>query len=168
MGNDKNNELNNETGKYYTIAYSFSNDSGELLGNSEMSGPFVFCIGAGDTIPGLEEHVVGKEQGVPVQFTIPAEKAYGVYNDDLVRIIPKTALSENIHLALGLQLHVNDEKVVIIEIGEDTVTVDSNHPLAGANLNFDVTILEISETRPVTSTGAESGGCGCNSCGCAE
>ena len=156
------NDINNVKGKYYTISYSFSDDEGELLGSSDMSGPFTFCIGAGDAIPGLEEHIVGKEQGTPLQFTIPAEKAYGMYNNDLVRTVPKTAVSETIHLAVGLQLYINNEKVTIIEVNPDTITVDSNHPLAGANLNFDVSILAIDDERPLAK---ESCGCG-SGCGC--
>lgn len=155
---------NSLQGKYITISYSFSNDAGEVLGSSDISGPFTFCYGAGDTIPGLEEHLDGAIQGQIMRFTIPAEKAYGVHNPDLVRILPRSSFPESLRLARGLQLFINNEKVIVTDFNDREVTVDSNHPLADVNLNFELSILEIGDAPPETQAHACGcgGGCGCS------
>lgn len=156
---------NSLQGKYITISYTFSSDSGEVLGTSDISGPFTFCYGAGDTIPGLEEHLEGVIQGQIMRFTIPAEKAYGIRNPDLVKVLPKSSFPQSLQLATGLQLFVNNEKVTVTEYNDQHVTVDSNHPLAGLNLNFELSVLEISDDPPQTQAhgcGCGSGGCGCS------
>lgn len=148
-------------GQYITIEYTFSNQQGNLLGNSDLSGAFSFCVGNEDTIPGLECHIVGHEVGTELEFTIPMHEAYGVYSKDLINIIPRTSLPKNLQPSVGLQITINNERVMITEVSDSHITTDKNHPLAGMDLKFKAKIITISNENPTVE------GCGCgNSCRC--
>ncbi len=149
--------------KYYTITYSFTDGGEELLGSSETSGPYTFCFGSGDCIPGLEPRIADMQEGESRSFVIPAAEGYGTYNPDLARTIARSSLPESLQLQEGLQLTINNTLVTVVSVDGDMVTVDGNHPLAGVDLHFSVRIEAIS-FEPPRGYGES---CGCNSsCGC--
>ncbi len=155
---------NNYKNKYVTILYTFKNSNGDILGNSDTSGPYVFCIGTGDAIIGLEENIQEMKEGESKEFVIPSYKAYGEYKQDLVKEIPKSSLPQKFIPEKGNTITINKNiKAIITEVQENSITVDANHPLAGLDLYFSITLQSISAYPPEESN--ETCGCG-HSCQC--
>jgi len=146
-----------------------SNVGGELL---------TFMIGKQQIIPGLEEQVCTMEAGEKADVLVPAAKAYGEYNDDALQEVPKEQFA-GIELTKGMSLYGQGEEgatvqVIVKEIGEENIKIDYNHPLAGKDLMFTVTLSTVREaTADEITSGipaenaqpAEGGSCG-TGCGC--
>jgi peptidylprolyl isomerase len=99
-------------------------------------------------IPGFENAVIGLEAGGRCKVVIPPEEAYGERRDDLVLEIGRDELPGQIEPQPGMVLEVRDEEgeyteVAIIEVGEETITLDANHELAGETLTFEIELVEI-------------------------
>jgi len=110
--------------------------------------PLVFMIGSGEVIQGFEEAATGMAVGALKTFTIAPEQGYGAYKDELVVEMPADSFPEDIVPEVGMTLKLVDENgeeipVVVIEVNEETVTLDANHPLAGKELTFDIEVLDI-------------------------
>jgi FKBP-type peptidyl-prolyl cis-trans isomerase 2 len=124
-------------------------DDGTVFDASEKHGePLEFEVGAGAVIPGFEKAVLGMEKGEEKKFTIPAKEAYGEPDPNLVKKIPKDKLEGAPDLEVGMALVMNlpngaSITASVVEVGDDTVTFDMNHPLAGKDLTFEIKIVEI-------------------------
>jgi peptidylprolyl isomerase len=111
--------------------------------------PLQFTIGGGQVIPGLEEAVLGMRPGDSKTTELPAEKAFGSYQEEMVVVISKSQLarwSREPEVGERVQIAPPDGPpidVTVIEVTESEVTVDANHPLAGEDLIFDITLLDI-------------------------
>jgi peptidylprolyl isomerase len=119
-----------------------------VVESSQDRGPLEFEIGAGNVISGLEQGVIGMRTGDKKTITIPPEDAFGQPREDLVIDLNKNEIPEGIKLSVGVHLNIQTSegqvfKVKVVDVKEDTVTLDANHPLAGATLNFDVELIEI-------------------------
>jgi len=122
--------------------------NGEVFGKSGEDQPVDLTLGASEAIPGVERGIVGMEVGEKKTITVPPEQAYGPRREELVAEVKKSDLPEHIVPAVGKQLRIrrsdgNDMQLFIADIGEDTVTLDGNHPLAGFTLFFDLELVEI-------------------------
>ncbi len=130
-----------------TIHYTLTNDAGEVLDSSADGEPLAYIHGGGNIIVGLEEALEGKTAGDHVVVAIPAEKAYGEHDKELVQQVPRRAFQTGGELKAGMRFTAQTEhgprQVVVTRIAGDMVTVDGNHPLAGQALNFDVNITEV-------------------------
>lgn len=121
--------------------------NGEIVDNNIGADPIEFVYGAGDLIPGLEARIVDMNEGETKEIQVPAAEAYGEYNEELSEVVPKEAF-EGIDLQIGLILEADTEsgevvKATVTEVTETEVTVDYNHPLAGSDLDFTVTVKTI-------------------------
>jgi len=131
------------------LQYTGRLENGEVFDTTQKSGPLEVTLGKKMLIPGLEEALIGMKIGESKTVTIPAEKAYGPHRDDLVVEIPREDLPEGMDPKVGQPMVVRggEEKggflVVIIAVGEKTITVDANHRLAGEDLTLDIKVLEI-------------------------
>lgn len=110
--------------------------------------PFKFTLGNGAVIPGFEDAVVGMNIGQEKTITIPSELAYGPHIDDLVTTVKRDLFPSEIVPEKGKQVRVANQAgqtfiVTITEINDGHVTLDANHPLAGEDLTFNITLLEI-------------------------
>lgn len=110
--------------------------------------PIGFTIGQGQVMQGFERAVIGMETGESHTVTIPCEEAYGERRDELVAQVGRSEVPENIELKTGLKLKLmqpdgNPAVVVVTAMDDETVTLDGNHPLAGQDLNFEVTIVAV-------------------------
>ncbi len=137
-----------KTGDNVKIHYKGSLDDGTIFDSSEDSEPLEFTIGASQVIPGFEEAVIGMSAGEKKTFKIPADKAYGQRNEALVKSIDRANFAPGIELEIGLRMRLtmaNDESIIVQITGLDdtSVTLDANHPLAGKDLTFDITLVEI-------------------------
>jgi len=131
------------------IHYKLTNDDGQVLDSSENKAPLVFIHGIGMLIPGLEKALVGKSKGDQLNVSIAPEEGYGVKDPALTQKVPKAQFEESEKIEIGTQFQVDTEQgaiiVTVTEVGDDEVTVDGNHPLAGMTLHFDVTVDEVRE-----------------------
>ena len=123
-------------------------EDGTVAESSQDRGPLEFKIGEGNVISGLEQGVIGMKTGDKKSITIPPEDAFGQPHEELVIDLNKSEIPEGIKLAVGVHLSIQTSdgqvfKVKVVDVKEDTVTLDANHPLAGATLNFEVELIEI-------------------------
>ena len=112
------------------------------------SGPMEMTLGNEDFFPQVEEALVGMAPGEKKTVVIPAEDAFGEYDEDEVFSISREQLTGDIDPEVGMELELtgdDDEpvEVVVVEVSDDTITVDANHPLAGENITYEIELLEI-------------------------
>ena len=130
----------------YTGTFS---DSGDVFDTNIGSEPLVFLVGHGNMIEGFEQEMLGAAIGESRQFTLTPERAYGNRDDDAVQPIPKSQFPEGMELEAGMVLGAQSEQgpiqFSVVEVVEDTVTVDFNHQMAGHTLHFSVEVVDIRE-----------------------
>ena len=131
------------------IDYTLTDNEGEVIDSSEGAGPLAYLHGMGNIITGLETALLGKEAGDEVKASIEPADAYGERHEDMKQEVPKDLFGgiDNIELGMQFQSETDDGPVMVtvVEMGEEMITVDGNHPLAGVHLNFDVKIREVRE-----------------------
>jgi peptidylprolyl isomerase len=115
---------------------------------SHESGPMELTIGEGELFPQVDEALIGMAPGDRKSVVIPAVDAFGEYDKDKVFTVPRSDLPEDLQPEVGDELVLTNEDdedlgVQVVEVAEASVTFDSNHPLAGEDLTFEVTLLEI-------------------------
>jgi peptidylprolyl isomerase len=126
------------------VHYTGTLDNGEVFDSSQGRDPLRFTLGAGSMIPEFEEAIIGMSTGEEKTFTIMAEQAYGPKTLE----IEKTRIAMEDDLQVGQQLHMVTEEgrvmmVAVTAIGNDTVSVENTHRLAGENLTFSVRLVGI-------------------------
>jgi FKBP-type peptidyl-prolyl cis-trans isomerase SlyD len=135
--------------KVVGIDYKLTDGSGNLIDSSKDHGLLYYIQGVGSLIPGLESALEGKKAGDSLKVTIAAKDGYGERNDALCQTVPKTQFESTEALEIGMQFEVETEQgelvVSVTKIEGDSVTVDGNHPLAGMELHFDVSVKEVRE-----------------------
>ncbi|WP_419773794.1 FKBP-type peptidyl-prolyl cis-trans isomerase [Halarcobacter sp.] len=119
----------------------------EVIDSNKDNEPIKFIHGTGEIIAGLEKGIVGMEAGETKDIKVAAIDAYGEHDQKLTETLP-IADFEGIDLEIGLVLEADGEKGEIIkatvtEVTKDEVTIDYNHPLAGCDLDFKVTIHSV-------------------------
>tara|TARA_Y100000310_G_scaffold345402_1_gene464504 strand:+ start:13564 stop:14010 length:447 start_codon:yes stop_codon:yes gene_type:complete len=145
-----------EKGDKVEIEYTGTFDNGTVFDTSEKHGkPLEFEAGSGQVIPGFDSAVLGMEQGQEKEITIEPKDGYGVRNGDLVKKIPKTNLPQDQKPEVGMVLAVGfpDGRQLpakIIEVTDEDVTIDMNHPLAERTLHFKIKLVGL--TKPATSS----------------
>ena len=165
---DKIKEENSVVGITYTLTEEGKN---EVLDTNVGNAPLEFVTGKGYMIPGLEKGLVGMEEGETKKISVPAAEAYGEYNPEALQTLPREQF-EGIDLEKGMSLYGQDEnggtvQVTVKDFDDESVTIDFNHPLAGKNLVFDVTVTESRDaTEEEAASGQVGGGCTDGSCGC--
>jgi FKBP-type peptidyl-prolyl cis-trans isomerase SlyD len=137
-------------GKKVTMRYTLKLDDNEVADTNVGAEPLTFVGGARQIIPELEKALQGMKVGDKKLVTIEADDGYGVINTDAFKEVEKDQIpSEGLKVGAELQGKGEDGKIVssrVVEIKEETVLLDFNHPLAGKTLYFDVKILDIEET----------------------
>ena len=136
-------------------------DDGTEFDSSEDREPITFLVGHNQMIPGFENGVMGAKVGDKRTFNLTPEEAYGAYDSAGIKRMPRGEFPPDIKVDMTLAAEMEDGNVIplrIIEITEDEVVVDFNHTLAGKNLTFEVTIVEVREaTDTETSHGHAHG-----------
>ena len=142
-----------KAGDTVRVHYEGQLSDGTIFDSSLEREPIEFILGQDTVIPGFEQAVIGMEVGESKDVSIPPEDGFGEYSEDLVVNIEKTMLPPDINPELGMQLEVSPEEVsseeetprifTIADIAEDSITLDGNHPLAGAEIAFKIELLEI-------------------------
>lgn len=152
-----------------TMHYAVSDSEGTLIDSSYEDKPMAIIQGTGYLIPGLDDALVDHAAGDKFEVSVACEQAYGERHDDYVQTVPKELLAGVEDLSVGTQLRATtddgEQTVIVIDVQDEEITVDGNHPLAGLDLSFDVEILEVREaTEEELAHGHvhAEGGCGQN------
>ena len=160
-----------EQDQIVAIKYTATVNSEVVDNNMDNDAPLFFMFGRGQMMPGLESRISDMSVGDSSELEIPAAEAYGEHKPEAIQTVPKEHL-EHIELHEGLVLqgqgeHGEPVMVVVKEINDDSVVMDHNHPLAGQDISFSLTIEDIrdaNEDELASGLAAEnqhehSGGC---------
>lgn len=139
-----------KTGDIVVIDYSVRTGDGRVVGGTEQAGPQTLTLGKAEIFPEVEAALTGMEAGGEASVTIPSDKAFGPRREEMVVQIPRTQLPTDQPPQPGMQLSAKAQdgstvNLTITEISDTAVTADGNHPLAGEDLHFGVTLVEIKQ-----------------------
>ncbi len=134
--------------KVVSIDYTLTNDEGQVLDSSEGREPLAYLHGSGNIIPGLEKALEGRSEGDELEVKVSPEEGYGVRDESKLTQVPREMFADAGEVQIGAQYYAqgpNGEVVTVTVVGadEENVSIDANHPLAGQNLNFAVTVREV-------------------------
>lgn len=130
------------------VHYKGTLEDGSVFDTSRGRDPLEFTLGGGNMIAGFDKAVNGMQVGEIKTVTIPPDEAYGPHRDDLVQVIEREQLPENLVPEVGQQLQTQqpDGRIItaiVTDVSETSITVDANHPLAGKELTFEIELVEI-------------------------
>ena len=157
----------------YGIEYTVKNSKGEMVDSNKGGAPLEFIAGKGQIIPGLEKEIETMNAGEEKTVTVPANEAYGEYNEEMIQEVPRDQF-EGIELQKGMTLYGQTPDgqtiaVTVKDFDDQKVIIDYNHPLAGEDLTFDVKVVTKREATPDEALSGQVGGqaCSCGEgCGC--
>ena len=153
--------------KVAKLHYSVMDKDQTTIDSSFDGEPLEFIIGSGFLISGLESALIGKQAGDTFTADVDAVDAYGERHDGLMQAVPRN-MFEGMEIEVGMQFRATtdegEQTVIIIDIQENDVIVDGNHPLAGIDLTFDVEVLAVRDaTEEELAHGHVHGEGGCGS-----
>ena len=130
------------------VHYSGKLEDGTVFDTTDNQDPLQITLGSGQIIPDLEQAIVEMSPGESKNIEIPAEKGFGPYLKELVFEVDRTQVPPDLKLELGQQLQMNPSEgqpivVTVVDLTDQKVTLDANHPLAGKNLTFEIKLIEI-------------------------
>ena len=134
-----------------SLEYTLTVD-GEVVDSTEGIEPITFLQGYENIIPGLERELYGLKIGDSKKVHVPAKDAYGEIDPEAVVDVPRDEIPKDIPLKPGVELQVTNEDgelldAVIVKVNKEMVKLDFNHPLAGKNLDFAVTVVDLREAE---------------------
>jgi FKBP-type peptidyl-prolyl cis-trans isomerase 2 len=143
-----------QNGDKVKVHYHGKLRTGETFDSSNGREPLEFTVGSGQVIKGFDDGVRGMQVGDKKTVEIPVDDAYGKKNDDMLIEFPKDQFPPDLNPEVGMQLMMNNGQgqqfpVNIVEVKEDSVVLDANHPLAGQDLIFDLELVEIVPTSRI-------------------
>ncbi len=136
------------SGDQVKVHYTGRLQDGTEFDSSVNREPLAFTLGAGQMIPGFEQAVLGMVLGESKTTTIPADQAYGPRHPERMMAVERHHLPADLQPELGQHLHMtrqdgSEVTVIVTAITETEVTLDANHPLAGHDLIFEITLVEL-------------------------
>jgi FKBP-type peptidyl-prolyl cis-trans isomerase 2 len=134
-------------GKLVKVNYTLTVD-GNVVDSSKEGEPFEFTAGSSQVIPGFDESIMGMKAGEKKSFQVGPEKGYGEENPKGIQQVPRDKLPADMKPEVGMTLHATmpDGQAIparIIEVQEDIIVLNFNHPLAGKTLNFEVEVVDV-------------------------
>mgnify|MGYP006078436337 CR=1 FL=1 len=130
------------------VNYTGKLSDGQVFDSSEGREPLEFTLGQGKLIPGFEKGLIDMKLNEKKTITIPKEEAYGEINANLIQEVKKTELPQDMAPEVGMGLvskspDGQEMNLMVVEVREETIVIDGNHPLAGKELIFDLEVVEI-------------------------
>ena len=133
--------------KVVTMHYTLTDTKGEILDSSNGAEPMPYLHGHMNIIPGLERELEGKKVGDKLTVNVAAKDGYGERNDAMIESVPREMFQGVDEIQPGMQFHAETGQgmavVTVVEVGDNEVKIDGNHPLAGTDLTFDVEIVDV-------------------------
>lgn len=171
-----------EIGKYSMVTLTYDlrldNENGEMIEQATVEKPMQFLYGAGVMLPKFESQLAGLREGEPFNIKLKMNEAYGEVNEDAVVELPKHVFLvdgnfDNELITVGNTVPMmssNGQRLngLVLEVNDENVKMDFNHPLAGEDLFFAGKVVEVREASEEEVAQILSGGgsCGCGSGGC--
>ncbi|MDO7136702.1 MULTISPECIES: FKBP-type peptidyl-prolyl cis-trans isomerase [Algibacter] len=130
------------------VNYTGKLTDGQVFDSSVGKEPVEFTLGQGQLIPGFEKGLIDMKVNEKKTITIAKEEAYGEINANLIQEVQKSELPQEMAPEVGMGLvskspDGQEFNLVVVEVKEESIVVDGNHPLAGKDLVFDLEVLEI-------------------------
>jgi FKBP-type peptidyl-prolyl cis-trans isomerase SlyD len=142
-------------GKYVVLDYVLCDEEGDVIQRSiePEIGPLEYVHGYSPILPGLEAGVAGLSVGEKKQVTVPPEQGYGLANEDDIFEVDRSELPDPENVKFGDEIEGEDDDgntiaMHVIEVHDEYVVVDMNHPLAGFTLVWDVTVTDVRDATP--------------------
>ena len=175
-----------EINKYVTLTYDLhvgEDDERELMESATTEAPLEFIFGTNSMLQSFEDQIEGKVAGDTFAFTLTPEEAYGDYDDDKILDLPKNVFQVDGEVDTELLFEGNTIPMMdtegnklmgsIIEVKEDVVSMDFNHPLAGETMHFAGNVIEVRDatTEEIAALFTQESGGGCSVCaddGCGD
>jgi FKBP-type peptidyl-prolyl cis-trans isomerase 2 len=138
-----------KNGDKIKVEYEGKLDDGTIFDSTDKHGePLEFEVGSGQIIPGFDTAVIGMEKDEEKEVKLEPCDAYGEPKPELIKQVPKEQLPQDEELKVGMMLMLTlpngmQLAAIISEVGDENITLDLNHPLAGKTLNFKIKIIEI-------------------------
>lgn len=130
------------------VHYTGTLEDDTVFDSSRERDPLEFTLGSGMVVPGFENLVLGMKEGETAKETIPCAQAYGERRDELQLSVNRADIPAELELNVGMHLRMQapdgqSASVEVIELTDDTVKLDANHPLSGKDLTFEVELVEL-------------------------
>lgn len=169
------------TNKFVSLSYDLNVGEGEereLMEKATAETPLEFIYGTNSMLEAFEKNIDGLAEGDDFDFVLTPDEAYGEYDDEAVVDLPRNIfeqdgkLNEEVifegNIVPMMDTNGNRLNGSVVEVKDDVVKMDFNHPLAGETLNFSGKVLTVRESTPeeIAALFAPQGGCGCGSGGC--
>lgn len=137
-----------KSGDTVKVHYTGTLEDGTQFDSSVGRDPLQFTVGAQQVIQGFDDGVDGMETGETKTIHIPCADAYGPRRDEMMLEVPLGQFPPEITLEVGKQLQMRSEggqvmPVTIVELSDSSATLDANHALAGKDLIFEITLVEV-------------------------
>lgn len=137
-----------KTGDTVRIHYTGTLSDGQVFDSSENRDPLEFTVGSGQIIPGLDAAIPGMSVGEKKVVEVPVDRAYGRSDPGNRQAVPRAEIPDHIPLDPGTQLQVQSPQgqvmpVTVVEVTDESVTLDANHPLADKDLTFAIELVSI-------------------------
>ena len=134
------------------VNYTGKLSDGQVFDTSEGKEPMEFTLGQGQLITGFEKGLIDMKLNEKKTITISKEEAYGEINNDLIQEVEKTQLPQDMTPEVGMGLvsktpDGQEMNLLVVEVREESIVIDGNHPLAGKELIFDLEVVAIKDTE---------------------
>lgn len=135
-------------GDQVLINYVVRTADGTIVGQTQDDTPIALTIGNAEIFPEVEAALDGMDVGQEGEAVVPSDNAFGPRRDDMVIDIPRTQLPPDMTPEPGMTLGAQQQdgstvQLVVTQVGDETITADGNHPLAGQDLHFGLKLVEI-------------------------
>jgi FKBP-type peptidyl-prolyl cis-trans isomerase SlyD len=137
---------------HVVLDYELRGDEGDLLDASQGEGgePIRYVHGYGMLVPGLEAALTGMRAGDERDIVVPAEAGYGEYDEELVLEVERSEFPDPASVEVGDEFVAESPDgeeipMTVVEVKDDAVVVDANHPLAGVTLRYSVKVRDVRE-----------------------
>jgi FKBP-type peptidyl-prolyl cis-trans isomerase SlyD len=128
--------------------YTLKNEEGEVLDSSDGVEPMSYLHGHHQIVPGLEVALLGKTTGAKFSVTVAPQDGYGERTEEMVISVPKGEWDLPEHVGVGEMVELSSPEgevipAIILEINDEVVVLDANHPLAGESLFFEIEVTGV-------------------------
>ena len=136
-------------GAQVSVEFTVSLDDDTVVGSNVGNAPVVFIQGSGDVLPALEHALDGMAAGESKQLKLTADEAYGPVHPEAIQELERSRIPEDAHhVGAELQAESTEGETLqarVVEVRDDVIVADFNHPLAGETLSFDITVVDVKD-----------------------
>jgi FKBP-type peptidyl-prolyl cis-trans isomerase SlyD len=139
---------------FVTLTYVLYGEDGDVLDSTDEDEPLAYLHGYGQIVAGLERRIEGMVQGDARSVIVPAAEAYGEYHREAVLEVERSDFPDPGNIVVGDEYVAESDDgemvpMTVLEVNDDNCIVDTNHPLAGETLRYEITVLDV---RPATDS----------------